>query len=151
MTDSNFKANQLTASFIVEQIYGSATASESDILGLLAEDVLVSEWTHSGVVTKGIAQFNEVFIEPAEGAFTECSHQILNAITAADHVTICGIFQARFIGKFLGIEPHGNMVSWEIRDVFDLCDGKITRAMYAQDTLQLAKQLGAISASQAPW
>lgn len=46
-TDVATEANRRAASIIIERIYGPGMV-ESDILDLLAEDVVVSEWTAVG-------------------------------------------------------------------------------------------------------
>lgn len=127
---------------VIEQVF--AAANIEAVQTLFATDVRAYSWELPGEEVIGFSNVVTAFFQPAEAAFADSEYDIKHLNAADNLVIVDAIFSARFVGSYHGVQPHGNRISWAMRDLFQIESGRITIMSFASDTLQVARQLGVI-------
>jgi steroid delta-isomerase-like uncharacterized protein len=76
-------------------------------------------------------------------AFPDLRVRIDEQLADGDRVATRKTFTGTHRGPFLGVEPSGNAVSFEVIDILTLREGKIREHRVVVDQLALLRQLGA--------
>ena len=77
-------------------------------------------------------------------AFPDLHVTIHDQIAEGDKVVTRKSFAGTHRGSFMGIEPTGRPINFEVIDVLTIRDGKVAEHRLAMDRLTLLQQLGAI-------
>lgn len=85
-------------------------------------------------------------------SFPDLDFEIVEAHMGDDFVVLRGRFHGTFTKTWAGLEPHGRKVTWKAHDIYHFNgDGKCDRMWLMNDTLTVARQLGALPDDGFPW
>lgn len=126
---------------------------------LLANDIVVSDWMMPGIGLRGEEEVIEKFYAPIRVAFPDVYFELHDAIIGDDKVVIRGEFTGTFERDYtypvgerrVHFPAHGGRVHWKAHDIYQFKGGKIARIWFANDTLTVARQLGALPDDGKPW
>jgi predicted ester cyclase len=116
----------------------------------LAEDVVASHWRWNEDLV-GRETLLTKYYGPLLDAFPDVDFKILEAYMGDDFVVLRGEFNGTFTKEWAGLAPHGGPVRWRAHDIYKFRDGKVIRMWLANDTLNVARQLGALPDDGTPW
>lgn len=134
-------SNDAAMSAFVEVV--ADLAEPNRIAAFLADDVVADDWMAPGHAYSGKdAVFAETF-QPLPGSFPDVRFAVKTEIRSGDLLILCGFFEATFSHAYWGFEPTGQRVRWEARDIYRFRDGLIDHIWWANDTLTVARELGA--------
>ena len=122
-----------------------------DMSPFLADGVVANHWRWGLREIHGKDALVREYFEPLRAAFPDLRFVLRDVVYGEDTLVLRGEFQATFSNKWIGIEPHGRYVHWRAHDIFEFRNGKIVRIWLANDTLTVARQLGAIPDDGKPW
>lgn len=125
-----------------------AAVTSDDVEALatsFADDLVFEDWMAPGHTYRGVDSFFGDFNAKIAASFPDVRFPVYEALPAGDHLLLRGHFEATFTGEpYFGFAPHGRPVRWEFRDVYRFNpDGKVDRVWFANDTLVVARELGA--------
>lgn len=109
-----------------------------------AEYLFSSDYKHHTRFSDEPISFNDMISleEPFISAFPDAKHNIENIFAADDYV----IVQYRMTGKhsdtFMGKEPTGNKITYNVIGIFKMAHGKFIEGWVVGDDLTLMTQLG---------
>lgn len=122
---------------------------------LLAPDAVANHWRW-GTDELGRTEIMSEYIMPHEATLSD-THAVVNqAIYAGSILILRGEYHSTFTGPvttervgFQGLEPqkiqpHGGRMSWRFHDIFEFENGKIKKIWWGNDTLVVARQMGAL-------
>jgi len=119
--------------------------------GVYAEDVVVSDWMNPGKDLKGKGSQMSEFIAPILESFPDVHFEVTDTMRDGNRLLVCGFFNGTMEKDYWGFPAHGRRVRWEARDLYRFSDGKIDRIWYANDTLTVARELGADITDKRLW
>ena len=134
---------------------GSTEASER--FEVFADELVIDDWMEPGERLVGKADVVSVFFDPVVDAFNDYVFEVHETIIAGNSLVVLGHFTGRFVRSFVpgrGKKPipaTGERVRWTARDIYHFQEGRIVRIQYANDTLTVARQLGAATDDGYPW
>ncbi len=76
-------------------------------------------------------------------AFDGFTVEVLDQLAEGDKVMTYKVFSGTHTGDFMGIDPTGNLVRFEVMDIVRISDGQIVEHWGLVDQLGLLRQLGA--------
>lgn len=137
-----------------EAMIGYVHAMESDDptdrQAFYAEEVVFDDWMLPGVKLVGRDELVGVTWGSPLDALTEYRAEVHETIISGNILTTMGHLTAIFENDYVtkpGAKPipaTGKPIRWTFRDTFHFEGGKIVRIQYANDTLTVARQMGAI-------
>lgn len=81
---------------------------------------------------------------PIVESFPDVRFEVTDTMRDGDRLLVCGFFTGTMEKEYCGFPAHGRKVRWEARDIYGFgSDGKIDRISLANDTLTVARELGA--------
>jgi predicted ester cyclase len=81
---------------------------------------------------------------PIIESFPDVRFEVANTMRDGDRLLVCGFFTGTMAKDYWGFPAHGRKVRWEARDIYGFApDGTIDRIWLANDTLTVARELGA--------
>ncbi|MEX2238561.1 MAG: nuclear transport factor 2 family protein [Dehalococcoidia bacterium] len=137
--------------------------SEESPVGLLAPDLIVTDWMLPGVTLRGRDEVLAKFFAPLPASFPDVFFELEEAVFAGTsedgYVTARGDFTGTFVNDYridtvpspITIRAHGRPVRWTAHDIYRFKDGKIVEIWFGNDTLTVASQLGCIAEEDRPW
>lgn len=129
-----------------------AGSDPEGLVALLADDLAYEDWQAPGRQFAGRTTFLDDFNGPIDAAFADVRYPVEEAFAAADHLLLRGHFEGTFTGDYFGFPAHGRPVRWEFRDLYRFdAHGRVDRIWFANDTLVVARQLGAIPLDERLW
>ncbi|MEX2238558.1 MAG: ester cyclase [Dehalococcoidia bacterium] len=126
-------------------------AGGQGVVALLDDDVTASHWRWGRKELRGKQRLLDEYFAPLGRAFPDLVFEVIDFVEGTYKVAIRGEFQATFANEWLGLPPHGRRVSWRAHDIYEFRDGKIVRIWLGNDTLTVARQLGALPDDGRPW
>ena len=113
---------------------------------LLAEDLIEHEDPSPGAST-GREGFKD-FVQRMHGAFPDLRCRIEDMTADGDKVWARAVLSGAHEGEFMGIEPTGNRVEFEVIDIARFENGRGVEHWGVSDALSLMQQIGAIPGDQ---
>jgi steroid delta-isomerase-like uncharacterized protein len=109
---------------------------------IFAHDFAARSETFPGVGQgiEGLRQFYDILFS----AFPDVRVTAHQMLAEQDRVVTHKTFSGTHLGEFLGIQPTGRRVEFDLIDVLRVADGKITDFWGVFDRLTLMQQVGAI-------
>lgn len=99
---------------------------------------------HNPDVPQGKAGFKE-FFEMTFNALPDFRYMIKQVVADGDYVWVYSTTTATHMGgPWLGVEPTGNRLSFDVVDMFRVQNGKVAEHWDVADTLGLFSQLGRV-------
>lgn len=117
----------------------------------LADDIVATHWRWRDRELVGKKAVREQYLGPLAESFPSLHFKVLDAIFGEDKLVIRGEFNATFARDWIRIPAHGGRVRWNAHDIYQFKGGKIVRFWYGNDTLTVARQLGALPDDGKPW
>jgi hypothetical protein len=123
---------------------------------LLAADAVANHWRWGTSELTGRDEIISKYVSPHEAALSNTHAVVHQAIYAGSVLMLRGEYHSTFTGPvtsecvgFQGLapeklEPHGRPMSWRFHDIFEFEDGRIKRIWWGNDTLVVARQMGAL-------
>jgi steroid delta-isomerase-like uncharacterized protein len=112
-------------------------------LDILADDVVLVDVMLPGRPLVGKDEVAELFNAPIRDSFPDVHFIVTDTIRSEDRLVVFGDFTGTFAGDYVGFPAHGERVRWTARDVYTFRDGKIVHIDLINDTLTVARELGA--------
>jgi hypothetical protein len=112
-------------------------------IDLLDDDVVLVDVMLPGRPLRGKDEVAELFNAPIRDSFPDVQFIVTDTIIAGDRLVVFGDFTGTFAGDYIGFPAHGRRVRWTARDVYTFKDGKIVHIDLINDTLTVARELGA--------
>jgi hypothetical protein len=112
-------------------------------LDLLADDVELVDVMLPGRPLRGKDEVAELFSGPIEDCFPDVQFIVTDTIRSGDRLVVFGDFTGTLLGDYAGFPAHGKRVRWTARDVYTFKDAKIVHIDLINDTLTVARELGA--------
>lgn len=137
------------------QTLGSSNARER--YEYFSDDLLIDDWMEPGEHVAGKGDVVDVFFDTVIDAFDDYIFEVHETIVAGNTLVVMGHFTGIFVRDFVPgrgakpIPPTHKKVRWTARDVYHFDEGKIVRINYGNDTLTVARQLGAVADDGYPW
>ena len=117
----------------------------------LADDVVVNHWRWGYREITGKENVIKEYIIPLSESFPDLDFKVLEIYMGDDSITLRGEFFGTFTRAWGNCEPHGRPVHWRAHDIYKFKDGKIVGIWLGNDTLNVARQLGALPDDNNPW
>ncbi len=118
---------------------------------LYSDEIVVSDWMNPGHDLTGTGEQVTEFIAPILDSFPDVHFEVTDTMRSGDRLLVCGFFTGTMKKDYWGFPAHGRRVRWEARDLYRFKDGKIDRIWYANDTLTVARELGAAIDDKRLW
>lgn len=127
-----------------------------DTTEFMADDVIVNHWRWGARDIAGKQAVLDNYFLPHLKAFSDTRAIVHEAIYAPTKLVLRGEYNATFTGRvtselvgFVGLppeqlKPHGRPIRWRFHDIFEFEGKEIKRIWLANDTLAVARQMGAI-------
>jgi|MDTB01.1.fsa_nt_gb hypothetical protein len=121
------------------------------------ENVVFDDWMIPGEKLVGRDEVLGAAWGPPLDAIHEVRAEVHQTIISGNILVTMGHYTGRFVNPYITkpgakpIPPTGNPIRWTFRDIYHFEDGKIVRVQYANDTLTVARQMGAIPDDGYPW
>jgi hypothetical protein len=129
-----------------------ADLSDADsIAEFLALDVVAEDWMAPGHTYEGKEAVLAETFAPLPESFPDVRFVVTREIRADDVLILCGFFEATFARDYWNFQATGRRVRWEARDIYRFRDGLIDRIWWANDTLTVARELGADIPDERLW
>jgi predicted ester cyclase len=128
------------SAFIRSRVPGSRSA----MADFMADGVAWSHWRWRARELVGKDNVMTNYFEPLVRSFPDLDFRILDAVFGDHNLAIRGEFRGTFAEDWGSTPAHGRPVAWFAHDIYEFRDGKIVRAWYGNDTLTVARQLGAL-------
>lgn len=148
------QTQQLTESQLAtyDAVIAFVTGRDPDRLrALMTEDVRVHDWMAPQDVLVGPNAVLDLFLAPIAAAFPDARFEIHDVVVGDRKAVVCGDFTGTFTNEYYGVPPHGRQVHWAAHDIYALAAGGICEIWFGNDTLQVARELGALPAEARPW
>lgn len=114
---------------------------ERDLAAVPGLVTLGFAWRGSlGRHTSGVPEFVD-YAAAAQQAMPDLTVELAEVVTSQSQVWARLTFQATHRGTLLGVEATNRPVSYVGMGVFDVADGRLSRAWVVADTLSLREQL----------
>lgn len=127
-------------------------AEDSEGFGaVLADDVVVTDWMIPGEELRGRDAVLERLVAPIAESFPDASFEVHDVLVDRGRVAVRGEFRATFERDYFGVPAHGGRVRWPAHDIYEVRGGRIHRVWLGNDTLLVARQLGALPDDAGPW
>ena len=117
----------------------------------MADDVVVNHWRWGYREIVGKENVINEYLIPLTESFPDIDFKVLETYIGDDSVVLRGEFNGTFKGPWGNCEPHGRPVRWRAHDIYKFKDGKIVAIWLGNDTLNVARQLGALPDDNNPW
>lgn len=131
----------------MDRFLASFQQEERDLEGRarsLAQDVVVSDWMAPGEDLRSEGEATQAFYEPIVESFPDVQFEVTGSIRDGNKLLVTGFFTGTMEKDYWGFPAHGRKVRWEARDIYQFNqDGLIDRIWFANDTLTVARELGA--------
>lgn len=121
------------------------------VIALLDEDAVANHWRWGAKEIRGKQALIDQYFGPLRTAFPDIDFKVFDLIRGEDKIAVRGEFNATFENEWVGIKPHGRRVKWRAHDIFEFRNGKIARIWLGNDTLTVARQIGALPDNGFPW
>jgi hypothetical protein len=145
----------------IEAMMGYVAAMESaDPTGRFqyyADDVVFDDWMIPGERLLGKDEVLGITWGSPLESLTEYVAEVHEVIIAGNIMVTLGHLTGRFTNDYQThpskkpIPATGKQIRWTFRDIYHFKGGKIVRIQYANDTLTVARQLGAVDDNGYPW
>jgi hypothetical protein len=121
-----------------------------------AEDIVANHWRWGTEDIVGKQAILDRYLDPHTAALSKTSAVLHDTIITEDKVIVRGEYTSTFTGEitseavgFTGLapeklKPHGREMHWRFHDIFEFEGDKITRIWWANDTLAVAREMGAL-------
>lgn len=103
---------------------------------------------HSGIANPPTVEGAKMAFKALFAAFPDLHVTIHQQLAEGDHVMTFKTLHGTHLGEFMGIPPTGNQVSFDLIDIFNIADGKITAHWAVANMLGLLQQLGVAPAPE---
>lgn len=117
----------------------------------LADDVVVNHWRWGEKTLEGKEVLLSQYYDPLLKSFPDLDFIIKESYMGEDSVVLRGEFNGTFTGEWANCQPHGRPVRWRPHDIYQFKEGKVARIWLGNDTLNVARQLGALPDDGKPW
>ena len=117
----------------------------------LADDVVANHWRWGYGEIVGKEALQNEYLNPLLESFPDVDFKIIESYMGDDFVVLRGEFNGTFTGEWANCQPHGKAVRWKAHDIYEFKDGKVVRVWLGNDTLTVARQLGALPDDGNPW
>ena len=117
----------------------------------LADDVVANHWRWGYREIVGKEALIKEYLNPLLESFPDLDFKMIEYYMGDDFVVLRGEFNGTFSGPWAGCQPHGKPVRWKAHDIYEFKDGKVVRVWLGNDTLNVARQLGALPDDGKPW
>jgi predicted ester cyclase len=121
------------------------------VIALLDDDVVANHWRWGLREIRGRQQLIDQYFGPLREAFPDIDFKVADLVVGEDRLAVRGEFNATFTKEWVGVPPHGRPVRWRAHDIYELRNGKIVRIWLGNDTLTVARQIGALPDDGKPW
>jgi len=124
----------------------SGDRSLESIEALLADDVVATDWLLPERELNKQDLMKE-FYAPILESFPDVSFEVFDTMRDGNRLLVCGIFSGTLAGDHAlydtDFAAHNKRVRWEARDIYRFRGDKIDRIWFANDTLAVAREMGA--------
>ena len=117
----------------------------------LADGVVANNWMWGRDEIRGKENLDNQFLKHLLESFQDLDFRIIEHYMGDDFVVLRGEFNGTFKGRWANCEPHGKSVNWRAHDIYEFENGKVVRVWLGNDTLNVARQLGALPDDSNPW
>ena len=117
----------------------------------IADDVVANHWRWGYKEIVGKEALQNEYLNPLLESFPDVDFKIIEYYMGDDFVVLRGEFSGTFKGRWGNCEPHGGPVLWRAHDIYQFKDGKVVKIWLGNDTLNVARQLGALPDDNNPW
>lgn len=110
---------------------------------LLADDVVLVDWTHPGEVFRGKEAVVDAGFADIPRSTPDARADIKRRIRSGDMLILCGFFRATFTHDLPSYKATNKPVRWEFRDMFRFNgEGLVDYIWWANDTLTVKRMIG---------
>ena len=113
---------------------------------LLAEDRIEHEDPPPGAST-GVEGFKD-FVRRMRAGFPDLRCRVEDMTADGDKVWARGVLSGTHEGEFMGVQPTGNRVKFEVMDIVRFENGRGVEHWGVSDAMSLMQQIGAIPGGQ---
>ena len=110
----------------------------------LADSIVVIDWMAPDKELRSREEAIREFYAPIRASFPDVRFEVRDSMRSGNRLLVIGFFTGTMENDYWGFPAHGKRVRWEARDVYHFNgDGKIEEIWFANDTLTVARELGA--------
>ncbi len=130
---------------------GFSSGKEIWTSDFLAEDIVASHWRWGDRTLEGKEKFETQYHAPLLEAFPDVDFDVNESYIGENSVVLRGEFNGTFTKEWENVPPHGRPVHWRAHDIYLFKNGKVERMWLGNDTLNVARQIGALPDDGKPW
>lgn len=117
----------------------------------IADGVVANNWMLWKDELRGKENFENQFLKPLLESFQDLDFRIFEHYMGDNFVVQRGEFNGTFKSRWANCEPNGESVKWRAHDIYEFKNGKVVRVWLGNDTLNVARQIGALPDDGNPW
>lgn len=128
-----------------------STKDAAETYALLSPDLAMDDWMTPGTTLRGRDTVVQEILTPIAIAFPDAEFTVQDMIVGGTRAAVRGQFSATFTEPYFGLSPHGRRMRWTAHDIYEVTDGRISRIWWGNDSLYVARELGALPHDGRPW
>ncbi|WP_131732421.1 ester cyclase [Actinomadura formosensis] len=122
-----------------------------EMINLLSADVVMDDWMTPGTTLRGRDAVVDRILVPIAASFPDAHFVVHDVIAGGERAAVRGEFTATFAAPYLGLSAHGRRVRWTAHDLYQVAEDQVTRIWWGNDSLNVARELGALPKDGRPW